>query len=487
MTHDEQQAEASGESLQLPVPGDAKARFALGVVRRLRQHGFRAVWAGGCVRDLLMGLKPVDYDVATDARPEQVRRLFRRTVPVGAQFGVVLVVGKGEEGEVQVATFRREGPYSDGRHPDQIVYCSMLEDARRRDFTINGMFYDPDAEVLYDFVGGRRDIERKLIRAIGTAEERFAEDKLRLIRAVRFAARFGFALEPATRDAVRRMAPQIRQVSAERIWRELQLLLVHRSRAEGLRLMAELGLLEAVLPDVAQLRGRAGAGLHAGCVDMWEHTVRTTAALEAAWAEARALVERRIALQSTGVSLPLPTEVPVSVPMAAVLHGVAEGEPQGVTYEQLLRRKRQSPLRRICARLRTSNDLRLEVEWLVLNAPVLLEIRAHAAHEWKPLLADPRAPLLLAWARAEAGELGDEFLRQWRQAAECYVQLSDEALNPPPLLTGEELIRLGVPRGPRVGELLRRLRAEQLDDRVRTAEEARAFVCRQLGRRAEET
>jgi poly(A) polymerase len=195
-------------------------KFATDVVSRLKDAGYQALWAGGCVRDELLGLPPADYDVATAARPEQVQRLFRRCHAVGAAFGVVEVLGdRGPDGQwlkVQVATFRSDGTYSDGRRPDSVTYSSPEEDAKRRDFTINGLFLDPLTRKLTDYVGGQDDLRAKILRAIGDPAERFVEDKLRILRAVRMAARFELTVDPATLDAGRRMAGQIAAVSAER-------------------------------------------------------------------------------------------------------------------------------------------------------------------------------------------------------------------------------------------------------------------------------
>ncbi len=471
----------AGEPLDLPIPDDPKAKFACYVVRRLQARGFQAVWAGGCVRDLIMGLQPVDYDVATDARPGDVRRLFDRTVPVGAQFGVVLVVGRRkEEGEVQVATFRREGPYSDGRHPDRVEYCSMQQDALRRDFTINGMFYDPIARVLYDFVGGREDLKRGVIRAIGDPRERFAEDKLRLIRAIRFAARFGFSIEPDTLSAVREMADQIAQVSAERILRELQLLLQHPSRATALELLADVGLLRVILPELVQVEhDRDGDPLHAACTDLWQHTLKVCRFLDRGWTEARKLAKSRRGrgwrrgVSEEGEDLPLP------VAFAGALHLISEPAQEAVPYERLLRMKRRTPLRTVCARLRVSNELRDAIEWLSLNVAVILQFSRRRPHEWKPLLADRLAPQLLAFSWAEAQALGAAYAEEWSRAAELYTRVSDVEIDPPPLLTGQEVIELGVPRGPQVGELLRQLRVAQLDGQLRDRDQARAWLKRQ--------
>ena len=475
---------APGELIRLPVPNTPKAEFAREVVATLQRAGFQAVWAGGCVRDLLMGQDPIDYDVATNARPHQVRKLFPRTVPVGAQFGVVLVVGGGEKGEVQVATFRREGPYSDGRHPDRIEYCSMQQDALRRDFTINGMFYDPLACRLYDFVGGREDLKRGILRAIGDPRERFTEDKLRLIRTVRFAARFAFQIEPATLAAVREMAEQITQVSAERILRELQLLLQHPSRARALAMLAEVGLLRPLLPELDELRGKSGTDdpLHARCTDLWQHTLAVCARLDEGWRQAVALAEKR---QAAGHRLGLPepsSELPLALAFAASFHLLAEPPEEAIPMERLLRWKRRTVIRALAARLRMSNDLRDAVEWLTMNYRVILEFSRRAPHEWKPLLADSLAAALLALGWCEAEELGAWFRQQWQLAARQYQDTPDDQLSPPPLVRGDELIQLGVPRGPQIGEMLRAIRAAQLDGQIQNRDQALAWLTQTLKR-----
>jgi poly(A) polymerase len=236
--------------------------FATDIVRKLQQAGCTALWAGGCVRDELLGLVPNDYDVATDARPEQVQKLFRRTIAVGAAFGVIEVVGpRGADGEflqVEVATFRSDGAYVDGRRPESVVFSSPQEDAQRRDFTINGMFFDPLKGELIDYVGGRRDLEAKVLRAIGDATARFTEDKLRVLRAVRIAARFELAIDPDTLAAGRKIAPEITVVSAERIAEELRKLLVNINRRRGLELLREFELEAVILPE---LNGKGDAGV----------------------------------------------------------------------------------------------------------------------------------------------------------------------------------------------------------------------------------
>src|SRR3954470_14577492 len=216
------------------MPNIARQReFALDVSRKLREAGFDALWAGGCVRDELLGLTPKDYDVATSATPDQIRDLFghRRTLAIGASFGVITVLGPRDAGQIEVATFRTDAAYSDGRHPDSVTFTTAEHDAERRDFTINGLFFDPLAEKVVDYVGGQQDLKAHILRAIGNPRLRLSEDKLRMLRAVRFAATFNFSIESDTLLAIQEMAPQINTVSAERVGSEIRRMLVDSNRA----------------------------------------------------------------------------------------------------------------------------------------------------------------------------------------------------------------------------------------------------------------
>ena len=225
------------------------AQLARDIVQRLQTAGFRAFWVGGCVRDCLLGREPLDYDIATNARPEEMERLFPHTIPVGRQFGVVVVVVQGVQ--FQLATFRAEADYQDGRRPETVVYAEAEADALRRDFTVNGLFYDPLTQELHDWVGGRPDLAARLIRTIGAPAERFGEDHLRLLRAVRFAAQLNFEIEPATLAAIRQFAAKISVISAERIREELIKLFRPPHAARGLVLLRDSGLLKHVLPELA--------------------------------------------------------------------------------------------------------------------------------------------------------------------------------------------------------------------------------------------
>ena len=243
------------------VDSKAARRFAKNVVEKLRAAGYEALWAGGCVRDQLLEREPKDYDVATSATPEQVRDVFgrRRTLAIGAAFGVITVPGKGNEGQVEVATFRQDATYSDGRHPDSVKFSSAKEDAQRRDFTINGLFFDPLEDRVIDYVGGQDDLSKKVVRAIGDPDQRIGEDKLRMLRAVRFAATYDFELDAGTASAIRQRASEMTVVSAERIAEELRRMLSHPDRARAVSLLEAVDLLGVILPE-ANLRQPADAG-----------------------------------------------------------------------------------------------------------------------------------------------------------------------------------------------------------------------------------
>jgi poly(A) polymerase len=449
--------------------------FALEVVRRLREAGHEALWAGGCVRDELLGLVPQDYDVATSAHPDTVRRLFRRTIAVGASFGVIEVLGpRTPDGclKVQVATFRSDVSYSDGRHPDAVVFSSAREDALRRDFTINGMFFDPLENRLIDYVGGQDDLRDRVLRAIGDACQRFEEDKLRMLRAVRMATRFGLEIEPATADAIRAMAPQIGVVSAERIADELRKMLVDPRRARGMRLFMDLGLAQPVLPELLPMRGLPqglprpdapalpppglpGPAAADGEIDLWEHVLRVLDRLGPA------------------PSFPLA--------LAALLHDIGKPRTVGRTPDRYTFYYHEHVGRRmageICERLKLSNDEQKRIEWLVEKHQILSDAHQMRPSKLKALLIHPGIRELLDLHRADAlasgrdtahVEYAEQLLREWTK----------DDLDPPPLLTGEDLIEAGLKPGPIFKKLLDGVREAQLDGTIRTREEAWELVHR---------
>ena len=400
-------------------PAHQPRAFALEVVETLIEAGHEAVWAGGCVRDLLMGREPGDFDIATDALPEQVREVFgrARSFAVGASFGVVLVRDRdGREDPVEVATFRTEGAYADGRHPDTVQFATRQDDARRRDFTINGMFMDPRTGEVFDDVGGKQDIERGLVRAIGEPEARINEDKLRMLRAIRFTACLGFALDPATAEAIAVHAEEISVVSAERIADEWRRMLADATRAVAVRLAIETGLLASVFPEVP-------AEGYDTAVERLGH---------------------------------LPRSATATVALAVLLVDVQD-------------------LGAMCERLKLSNRETDEVTWLVASRGGLDQVVDRKPSQFFPLLAHPSRDGLLelidAIGRGAAGPSDDV---AWCRA--LLESVGIEELDPPALVTGEDLIAAGLRPGPLFKTLLGSVRDAQLDGDVGDRDEALAWV-----------
>lgn len=426
-------------------------RAAEGIVLWLREAGHEAYFAGGCVRDALLRRSPKDYDVATSARPSEVERLFTRTVGVGKAFGVVRVREGGAE--IEVATFRVDGPYRDGRRPSSVRFCGAEEDAKRRDFTVNGLFYDPARKRVVDFVGGRTDLRRKVLRAIGDPRARFREDHLRMLRAVRFAAALGFRIEAATWRAVVAMAPKIRRVSAERVRDELTKLLISPRPGLGLKLLARSGLLARVLPEVERMRGVGQPRAFHPEGDVFVHTV---AALDG-----------------------LPRKSSVRLAWATLLHDVGKPPTFERSTKKGVRRIRFPEHARVGARmadrilrrLRFSNDDREAIMAIVANHMTFKDVPEMRLSTIKRLLARPTFEEELAMHRADClachGKLGNvRILRGWQK------RLAEEEIRPVRLITGKDLIALGLKPGPLFGRILAKLEEAQLDGRVKDREEA---------------
>lgn len=419
------------------------------VVGILRRAGFDAFFAGGCVRDELLGSGPEDYDVATNARPEDIESLFENTRAVGRQFGVVPVKIGGTVTEV--ATFRAEGGYSDGRHPDEVAFADAEGDALRRDFTINGMFLDPETGQVFDYVGGRRDLDEKKIRAIGDPAVRFGEDRLRLIRAIRFAARLDFNIEERTADAIRTLAGTLLDVSAERIADELRKALVHPSRASFIRLLDQTGLCRVILPEICELKGVTQSPTMHPEGDVFEHTLVLLEKLEdPSWALA----------------------------MAGLLHDVGKAPAEREGGDHKFARHADHGARivgEVASRLKLSNAMKDRVVWLVGKHMALLNVSEMRPGKLRRLFAEEGFEELLALSRADAlashGNLGchDETMRRYRE-------LSQQQLKPSRIITGGDLLELGLTPGPIFGEILEAVYEEQLEGDVTSREEGVAFV-----------
>jgi poly(A) polymerase len=427
------------------------------IVRHLQTAGFSAFWVGGCVRDFLLGREPGDYDIATSARPEQIEKLFKRTVAVGKKFGVMVVVENKQQ--FQVATFRAEADYQDGRHPEHVTFANAGADAQRRDFTVNGLFYDPIKEKLHDWVGGEKDLRAKIIRTIGLPGERFAEDHLRLLRAVRFAAQLGFEIEPQTFAAVRKLAPKIELISAERIRDELIKLFSPPHAGRGLALLLESGLLPGVLPElVTTIACEQSPDFHPeGTV--FEHI--------------RLMLEK------------LPPNSHPSLPWAVILHDIAKPataalDPATGKIHFYGHEKVGALLsERILTRLRFPKKQIAEIVACVRQHMQFKDVKQMRKATLRRLLLRETFPLELELHRLDClGSHGvlDHYEYLVQQAAE----LEKRPAIRPPLLTGDDLIALGVKPGPAMGAMLAEIREKQLSDELKTPRQARAWVKKRL-------
>jgi poly(A) polymerase len=431
--------------------------LAAGIVRRLQSAGHSAYWVGGCVRDRLLGREPQDYDIATSALPAQIESLFPRTIPVGRKFGVIIVLESGHE--FQVATFRAEADYRDGRRPEQVTFSNAQADASRRDFTVNGLFFDPVTSQLHDWVGGEKDLRAKLLRTIGSPAERFAEDYLRLLRAVRFAAQLDFQIEPETFAALKTRAPQILAISAERIREELLKLFRPPHAARGLDLLRESGLLEQILPEIsATITCEQSPDYHPeGTV--YQHIL--------------------LMLQE------LPPDAPPSLPWAALLHDVAKPvtasrDPNGDAIHFYGHEKVGAEMAEtILQRLKFPRKQTDEIAAAVLHHMQFKDVKDMRKSTLRRMLLRDTFPLELELHRLDC--LGShrrldhyEFLQEQARELEKQPEIR------PPLLTGDDLQSLGMKPGPAMGALLAEAREKQLSDELKSPEEALAWAKERL-------
>ncbi len=428
-----------------------KEQKALAIVRRLNQEGFKAYFAGGCVRDRVLGVEAKDFDIATDARPEVVQRLFDHTVAVGARFGVIVVMLDGEPFEV--ATFRADAPYVDGRRPSAVHYGTIEEDAKRRDFTIGGMFYDPANDRVIDLVGGMRDLRAGIVRAIGDPYERFAEDRLRILRAVRFAARLGFTIEPATWTAMKRASPSIVAIAAERIGEELVMVMTEGGAARGMDLLLESGLMAVLLPEVVELVGCAQPENFHPEGDVYRHTRLAVSMLEAGCAETLAF--------------------------GILLHDIAKpccrAETNGkVTFYGHTDDGARTATE-ILARLKRSRFVQERVAYLVCNHLRLCMAPRMRQATLKRMLTEEGFDELLEVARLDA-LASSSYLGYYHFCRRAMRSMSEQEIRPARLIGGNDLIALGFTPGPNFKTILREVEDLQLDGALTTRDAALDYV-----------
>jgi poly(A) polymerase len=427
------------------------------IVERLQQAGFAAFWVGGCVRDFLLGREPQDFDIATDAKPEQVEKLFRKTIPVGKKFGVMIVVEGGQQ--FQVATFRAEADYQDGRRPEKIIFANAEADASRRDFTVNGLFYDPRTKKIHDWVGGEKDLRAKIIRTIGKPEERFGEDHLRLLRAVRFAAQLDFTIEPKTFAAVKKLAPKIKLISAERVRDELLKLFRFPHAARGLVLLRESGLLEHIWPELAA----------------------TVDCEQSPDFHPEGSVFNHICLMLEK----LPPDSNELLPWTVLLHDIAKP----VTAEKDLATGKihfyghekigADMARAILNRLRFPKKQIDEIVACVLHHMQFKDVKQMRKSTLRRLLLRETFPLELELHKLDClGSNGN--LENYNFLVEQAEELKKQPAIRPSLLTGKDLIALGMKPGKELGALLHEIREKQLQDELKTPRQAKAWVKKQI-------
>lgn len=443
---------------------DAKTQAA-GIVDTLRRKGHQAYFVGGCVRDVLLGRAPADFDVTTDATPDEVMRIFPDTYAVGAQFGVVLVpiaqsvepdgasTDHSKSGVVEVATFRSDVGYSDGRHPDRVQFSKDPKaDVERRDFTINGLLMDPATGEVLDYVGGRRDLSARVIRAIGDPERRFAEDKLRMLRAVRFAARFHYAIEPATMAAIQKHAAEIVQVSRERVRDELTKMLTEGNARQAFLLLDESGLLAEVLPEISKMKGVEQPPQFHPEGDVFVHTLL--------------LLDK----------LPHPTSATLA--WGALLHDV--GKPATFRVADRIRFDGHVEVgvemaRNILQRLRFSNDDCDQILALVDNHMRFGDVQRMKDSTFKKFVRMPRFDEHLALHRMDCLSSHAD-LSSYNFTRDKMAAIPPETIQPPPLITGSDLIQAGYTPGPLFKEVLGAVEDGQLENRLNSREEALQFV-----------
>ena len=437
----------------------ASELLARSIAARLRDAGHKAYLVGGCVRDLLLGRTPKDFDVATDARPDRVSELFEWSEQVGAHFGVVLV--RENTAQVEVATFRSDASYSDGRRPDAVRFESdPRQDALRRDFTINALLLDPDTNEVLDFSGGQKDLQGRVVRAIGDPEERFREDHLRLIRAVRFAARLGFEIEPVTMAAIQRLHPLIETVSPERVRDELLRILTEGAARRGFELLDETGLLADILPEVAAMKGVAQPPEFHPEGDVWTHTLLLLEKLR-------------------HPSLTLAT--------GALLHDV--GKPPTFRVADRIRfdghvEEGVRLAHGILTRLRFSSEQTAQIEALIAHHMRFKDTGQMRESTMKRFLRMENFAEHLELHRLDCLS-GNGRLDTYKRMRARLEELSEEELRPKPLLTGRDLIEQGYAPGPSFGKMLAFVEDAQLEGRVQSREEALALVRARFGEPAQ--
>jgi len=426
---------------------------SLEIIQILKKAGHEAYWAGGCVRDMLLGHEPKDFDIVTSAKPEEIEELLEKTIPIGKEFGVILAIQNGHHFEV--ATFRSDSGYSDGRRPDAVEFTNAREDAKRRDFTINGLFYDPDSDKILDFVEGEKDLNAKLIRFIGDPHERLLEDHLRIIRAVRFKNTLDFQYHPETYNAILKHKKLIGNISGERLRDELNKIILNKNNIKAFNDLEDLGLLKEILPEIQAMKGVAQPYKYHKEGDVWTHSLNALAAL--------------------------PISASLLIRWATLLHDI--GKPETFSVDKRIRfdghaSKSAEIARRILKRLKFSRKDIDRICWVIEHHMMmvpLVEMNKGRQRHWffNPYFKDL---LLLFYADAMGTsphhmQLYEKILKEYKES------LKEMPKEPEPLLNGNEIMEiLKITPGPELGKIINQLRHEQLNEGVKNKADALEWV-----------
>ena len=446
---------------------------SLEIIEDLKKAGYEAYWAGGCVRDMLLGIQPKDFDIVTSAKPDDIERILEHTIPIGKQFGVILAIKNGHSFEI--ATFRSDAGYSDGRRPDAVEFTNAKEDALRRDFTINAMFYDPSTEEVMDYVEGQKDMRDKLVRFIGNPEERIKEDNLRILRAVRFKNEFDFQYHPDTYQAIKKHVQLVKNISPNRIADELNKMIMGKNAARAFEELFEIGALEIIMPELCRLKGLAQPLIYHQEGDVWDHSMQALSSLT----------------DEDIDSNPLPAE-PASLALkwATVLHDIGKYE----TFAQDQERIRYNhhaeagseTAKQILTRLHFPNKIIDRVYWLIHHHMMIVPLMEMPDGRRRHWFLEPVYEELLELNRADTVGTKPLDLSLYQKLKLLYRhEIAKLKLMPKNLLKGEEIMKIcNITEGQKVGEILKELRDLQLSHELKTKDEAKKYLQKKYSSKA---
>ena len=446
---------------------------SLEIIEDLKKAGYEAYWAGGCVRDMLLGIQPKDFDIVTSAKPDDIERILDHTIPIGKQFGVILAIKNGHSFEI--ATFRSDAGYSDGRRPDAVEFTNAKEDALRRDFTINAMFYDPSTEEVMDYVEGQKDMRDKLVRFIGNPEERIKEDNLRILRAVRFKNEFDFQYHPDTYQAIKKHVQLIKNISPNRIADELNKTIMGKNAARAFEELFEIGALEIIMPELCRLKGLAQPLIYHQEGDVWDHSVQALSSLT----------------DEDIDSNPLPAE-PASLALkwATVLHDIGKYE----TFAQDQERIRYNhhaevgseTAKQILTRLHFPNKIIDRVYWLIRHHMMIVPLMEMPDGRRRHWFLEPGFEELLELNRADTVGTKPLDLSLYEKLKLLYRhEIAKLKLMPKNLLSGKDIMKIcNITEGAKVGEILKELRDLQLSHELKTSAEAKQYLQKKYSSKA---